>query len=53
MLYRPALHSNWNALSFTSRALKDKFPTLTVPLTTLLPNRQVFLPDPVHNLIWT
>ena len=26
MLYRPALHSNWNALSLARRALKDKFP---------------------------
>ena len=32
MLYRPALHGNWNALSLTRRALKDKFPTPTVPL---------------------
>jgi hypothetical protein len=48
MLCRPALHSNWNALSFARRALKDKFPTPTVPLTTVLQNRQVFLPDPVQ-----
>jgi len=47
MLYRPALHGNWNALSLARRALKDKFPTPTVPLTAVLPNRQVFLPDPV------
>ena len=47
MLYRPALHGNWNALCFARRALKDKFPTPTVPLTTILQNRQVFLPDPV------
>jgi hypothetical protein len=52
MLYRPALHDKWNALSFARRALKDKFPTLTVPLTTVLPKRQVFLPDPVE-YIWT
>jgi hypothetical protein len=26
---------------------KDKFPTPTVPLTAVLPNRQVFLLDPV------
>jgi len=56
MLYRPALHGNWNALSFGRRALKDKFLTPTVLLTTALPNRQVFLPDPVlcqsyHKLI--
>jgi len=25
MLYRPALHGNWNALSLARRALKDKF----------------------------
>jgi hypothetical protein len=31
MLYRPALHGNWNALSIARRALKDKFPTPTVP----------------------
>ena len=47
MLYRPALHGNWNALSFASRAHKDKFPTPMVPLTTVLQNRQVFLLDPV------
>ena len=47
MLYRPALHGNWNALSLARRALKDKFPTPTIPLTALVPNRQVFLPDPV------
>jgi hypothetical protein len=35
MLYRPALHGNWNALSLARRALKDKFPTPTVPLTTV------------------
>jgi hypothetical protein len=45
MLYRPALHGNTNALNLARRALKDKFPTPTVPLTTVLPNRQVFLPD--------
>jgi hypothetical protein len=48
MLYRPALHGNWNGLSLARRALKDKFPTPTVPLTAVLPNRQVFLPDPVQ-----
>ena len=48
MLYRPALHGKWSALSLARRALKDKFPTPTVPLTTVLPNRQVFLPDPVY-----
>ena len=47
MLYRPALHSNSNALSLAKRALKDKFSTPTVPLTTVLQYRQVFLPDPV------
>jgi len=51
MLYRPELHGNWNALSFARRALKDKFPTPTVPLTTVLPNRQVFRPDPVEGWI--
>jgi len=48
MLYRPALHGNWNALSLARRALKDKFPTPMVPLIAVLSNRQVFLPDPVH-----
>jgi hypothetical protein len=47
MLYRPVLHGNWNDLSLARRALKDKFPTRAVPLTTVLQNRQVFLPDPV------
>jgi hypothetical protein len=47
MLYRPALHGNWNALSLTRRALKEKFPTPTVPLTAVLQNRQVFLLDPI------
>jgi hypothetical protein len=47
MLYRPALHGIWNALSLATRALKDKFLTPNVPLTTVLQNRQVFLPDPV------
>jgi hypothetical protein len=47
MLYRPALNGNSNAFSLTRRALKDKFPTPTVPLTTVLPNRQVFLLGPV------
>ena len=37
MLYRPALHGNWNALSLARRALKDKFPTPTIPLTAVLP----------------
>ena len=49
MLYRPALHGNWNALSPARRALKDTFPTPMVPFTTVLPNRQVFLPDPVQS----
>jgi hypothetical protein len=47
MLYRPSLHGNWNALSLARRALKDKFPTPTFQLTTVLPNRHVFLPDSV------
>jgi hypothetical protein len=33
MLYRPALHGNWNALSIARRALKDKFSKPTVPLS--------------------
>jgi hypothetical protein len=51
MLYRPALHGKWNALCLARRALKDKFPMPTVPVTTVLQNCQVFLPDPVHKLI--
>jgi hypothetical protein len=47
MLYRPALHGNWTALSLAKRALKNKFPTPTVPLTTVLQNCQVFLSDRV------
>ena len=47
VLYRPELHGNWNALSLARRALKDKFPTPTIPLTTVLQNRQVFLPHPL------
>jgi len=52
MLYKPALHGNWNVLSLARRALKDKFPMPTVPLTAVLPNRQVFLPDPVYYVTW-
>ena len=42
MLYRPAPHGNGNALSLARGVLKDKFPTPTVPLTAVLPNRQYF-----------
>jgi hypothetical protein len=35
MLYRPALHGNSYALSLARRAFKEKFPTPTVPLTTV------------------
>jgi hypothetical protein len=38
MLYRPALHGNWNFLSLARRVLKDKFPTPKVPLTPVLQN---------------
>ena len=48
ILYRPALHGNWRALSLARRALKDKFPTPTIPPTAMLLNLQVFLPDPVY-----
>ena len=48
MLYRPALRGNWNALRLARRALKDKFPTPTIPLTAVLQNRQVFLRVPVY-----
>jgi hypothetical protein len=53
MVYRPALHDNWNPLSLARRALKDKFSTPTVPLKTVLQNRQVFLPDPVYHWFQT
>jgi hypothetical protein len=43
MLYKPAPHDNSDASSLARRAFKDKFPTPTVPLTTVLQNRQVFL----------
>ena len=46
MLYRPALHGNRNALNLARRALNDKFPHQQFH-SQLLPNRQVFLPDPV------
>jgi len=52
MLYRPALHGNWNALSLAGRALKAKFPTPKFPLTAVLPNRQVFPPDPILFLLY-
>jgi hypothetical protein len=48
MLYRPALHGNWNVLSLARRALNDKFPMPTVPPTTVLQNRLKFLSDPVY-----
>jgi hypothetical protein len=48
MFYIPKLHGNRNAWSLARRELKDKFPTPTVPLIAVLPNRQVFLPDPVY-----
>jgi hypothetical protein len=40
----------WQLKCFESwrRVLKDKFPTAVVPLTAVLPNCQVFLPDPVN-----
>jgi len=47
MIYRPALHGNWDALSLARRALKDKFPTPKIRLTAVLLNRQAFLPHPV------
>jgi len=34
---------------WVSLALKGKFPTPTVSLTAVLPNRQIFLPDPVDS----
>ena len=53
MLYRPALHGKWNALSLTRRVLKDKFPMPVVPLKTVLQNCQVFLPNPVCEIqVW-
>ena len=52
MLYRPALRGNRNTLSIARIALKDKFPTPAVPLTTVLQNSQVFLPDPILYWEW-
>jgi len=52
ILYSPALHGNWNALCLARTALKDKFPTPTVPPTAVLPNRQVFLTDPIYIYIY-
>jgi hypothetical protein len=49
MLYRPTLYGYWNSWSFARRALKNKFPTPTVPFTTVLQNRQLFLPDPAYS----
>jgi hypothetical protein len=49
MLYSPALHDNWNALSLARRTPKDKLPTPTVPNTHVLQNRLVFLPDPIEH----
>jgi len=43
MLCRPALHGKWNALSLARRGLKEKFSTPKIPLTAVLPSRQVFL----------
>ena len=51
MLYRPAFHGNWNALSLARRTLKDKFPTPKIPLTAVLPHRQVSHPDPVFEIV--
>ena len=51
ILYRPALHGNWNALSLARKALKEKIRTPTVPHKTVLQNRQVFLPDPVFQTL--
>jgi hypothetical protein len=48
LFYRLALHGKWNVLNLTSRALKDKIPTPTIPHTTVLQNHQVFLPDLVY-----
>jgi hypothetical protein len=53
ILYRPALHGNWNPISLARRALNDNFPMLTVLLTTVLQNRQVFLPDPIPCFGWS
>ena len=51
MLYRPLLCGNWNNLSLTRIALKDKFPMRTVPLTAVLPNYQIFMLDPVGTVL--
>ena len=51
MLFRLVLYGNCNALSLARRALKDKFAMPVVPLTTVLQNHQVFLPDPIDKLM--
>jgi len=41
--------------SIARRSLKNKFSTPTVPLTAVLQNRQVFLPDPIeetNHFLW-
>jgi len=48
ILYRPALHGNWSALSLARRSHKDKFPAPTVPPTDVLPYLQIFMPEPVE-----
>jgi hypothetical protein len=48
MLYKQALHGNWNALRLAITALKEKFPKSTVPLTDVLKYSQVFVPDHIE-----
>jgi len=47
-LEKPALRGKLNVLSLARRALNDKFPTPKFPITAVLSNRHIFLPDPVY-----
>jgi len=47
VVFEIRLHSK--SPMFYRPALKNKFPTPMVPLTTVLQNRQVFLPDSVED----
>ena len=46
MLYRPALHGNWNALSLAQRQI----PHANSSTHNCVAKSSVFLPDPVHRL---
>jgi len=53
MLYRPALHGNWNVLSLARRVLKEKIPYANDSTHRFVANRPVFLPNHVFELgVW-